>query len=239
MDWLTRWFGSRVELPADLARRARAWRNLRAADERQPYMRARLVVVDVETSGLDARRDHLLAIGAVAVQAARLRPGDGYHVGVRAEVVSGHDNILVHGITPQAQRAGMAPAPALMGFLEYVRSDVLVAYHAAFDRAVLTRALRTALGLRLGNPWIDLAQLAPAMYPEARLAQRGLDDWLNYFGLRAQARHRAAFDAFVSAELLLILLARARARGLTSISQLQVACERQAQPGFGSGAGGR
>jgi len=238
MSLLTRLFRPQVELPKVLAQRVQAWRALSGMDERTPLSQARFVVVDVETSGLDARRDRLLAIGAVLVEAQRVLPGHGYEVFVRAETPSSRANILVHGITPHAQRSGSAPETALMGFLEFARSDLLVAFHANFDRTVLDRAVRTQLGVRLPNPWIDVAQLAPALVPEARLANRSLDDWLGYFGLRAHARHSAASDAFATAELFLILLARAARQGLTSVSQLRAVCEQQQRLLPGGGAGG-
>lgn len=236
--WLARLFRAADELPAELSTRLDAWRALPAARDRAPFAEARFIVVDVETSGLDARRDRLLAIGAVAVERRQLLPGQGFEATLRAPVASARENILVHGITPDAQASGTAPEEALLRFLEYAGREVLVGFNAPFDHAVLDRALREHLGVRLSNPWIDVAQLAPALLPEARLAGRPLDDWLAMFGLRAQSRHRAVFDAYATAELLLILLARASAQGLTSVSQLRATCEQQARFLPGGGARG-
>ncbi len=229
MSFLAHLFRPHVELPAGLAERLRAWQALPKLNERSALAAARFVVVDVETSGLDVRRDRLLAIGAVAVEAGRLRPGEGYDVTVHNPVPSARANILVHGISPDAQTAGLAADAALMGFLELARHDVLVAYHAGFDQAVLQRALREQLGVRLPSLWLDVAHLAPALVPEARLSNRSLDDWLAYFGLRAHSRHNAAYDAYATAELLLILLVRAACAGITSISQLLAAGDHQAR----------
>lgn len=227
MSFLTRLFRPHVELPSGLAERLHAWRAQPNLNERTPLSAARFVVVDVETSGLDPRRDQLLAIGAVVVEAGRLRPGEGYDVTVHNPVPSDRENILVHGITPDAQTGGLAPDAALMGFLELARHDVLVAFHAGFDRAVLERALREQLGVRLPNLWLDVAHLAPELAPEARLANHALDGWLVQFGLRAHARHSAAYDAYATAELLLVLLARATRKGLTTLGQLLAAGERR------------
>ena len=109
MSWLARLFRSADELPAPLAERLAAWRALPAASERVPLAEARFVVVDVETSGLDARRDRLLAIGAVAVEGRRLRPGQGFEATLQSPVASERENILVHGISPDAQARGLAP----------------------------------------------------------------------------------------------------------------------------------
>jgi DNA polymerase-3 subunit epsilon len=238
MSWLARLFRPHVELPHALAGRIQAWRGRPAVSEKIPLDEARFIVVDVETSGLDARKDRLLSIGACAVQARRLRAGESYETVLRRDDAAERENILIHGIGPQAQSAGVAPEEALMGFLEFAGKAPLVAFHARFDRSMLERATRETLGVRLPNPWLDLAQLAPALVPEARLARAGLDEWLAYSGLRAGARHRAMDDAFVSAELFLILLARARARGLATAGALFAICEEQARLVSGGGAGG-
>lgn len=238
MSWLARLFRPHVELPPGYAERMNAWRELPAVSEKETLTQTRFIVVDVETSGLDARKDRLLSIGACAVEAARLRAGENYEIVLRRSEASEHENILIHGIGPQAQAAGESPEAALMGFLEFIGKYPLVAFHAGFDQTVLDRDLRETLGVRLLNPWLDLALLAPALVPEARLTRAGLDDWLGYFGLRAHARHRAVDDAFVTAELFLVLLARARARGFSTVNRLYAVCEQQARLMPGGGAGG-
>jgi DNA polymerase III subunit epsilon len=238
MEWLTQLFRPTVELAPELVQRLQAWRDIAAVDERDSMRSARFVVVDVESSGLNVRKDRLLSIGAVAVNAGRLAAGDGFDVVLRSDEKSGRENILIHGIGPSAQRAGVEPEEALMDFLEYLGKQPLVAFHAGFDEEMIGRRLRSTLGVRLPNLWLDLALLAPAVVPGARLMRAGLDDWLNYFGLRVLSRHRAADDAFATAELFLILLARARARGVETVGALRGVCERQARLAPGGGAGG-
>ncbi|GAB4507579.1 MAG: 3'-5' exonuclease [Sulfuricaulis sp.] len=238
MSWLTRLFRPHVELPPGYAERVDVWRNLPAVSEKESLAQARFIVVDVETSGLDMRKDRLLSIGACAVEVLRLRAGENYETVLRHDEASQRDNILIHGIGPQAQAAGQPPEESLMKFIEFIGKYPLVAFHAGFDQTVLNRDLRETLGVRLPNPWLDLAQLAPALVPEARMPRAGLDEWLGYFGLRAHARHRAVDDAFATAELFLVLLARARARGLTTMSMLHATCEQQARLVPGGGAGG-
>jgi len=238
MTWLRCLFRSSRDLDPVLWHRLQAWRALPAVDERTRLGDLRLVVADCETSGLNPQRDQLLALGAVAVQGRRLVAGDGFARVLRRSLPRDDANILVHGIGPQAQAAGDAPEAALMDFLEYAGKHALVAFHARFDQAVIDRATREILGVRPPNRWVDLARLAPALVPEARMPHASLDDWLGYCGLRALARHRATDDAFASAELLLILLARARARGIETLGQMLALCEQQARLLPGSGVGG-
>ena len=227
MSLLTRLFRPSVELPPPLAQRLAAWRDQPPAEERAPLTEASFVLVDVESSGLDARRDRLLAIGACRLERLRLRTGGGFERILYHEEASSRENILVHGIAPGEQASGVAPDAALMDFLEFAGRYVLVAYHAPFDRTLLDRATREHLGVRLTNPWIDLAYLAPALFPEARLPRAGLDDWFQYFDIRVRARHRALDDVLATGELFLILLKRAQARRVATLGAVLAAAEAQ------------
>lgn len=168
----------------------------------------RWVVVDVETSGLDAGADRLISIGAVAMRAdGRIVPPDSFEVVVRQEAASARDNILVHGIGVRAQLDGVEPAGALTAFLDYAGLAPLVAWHAPFDRGFLARAVRMHLNVPFTNAWLDLAQLAPAVVPS--VTAKSLDQWLAHFSIDPGSRHSAAADAFATAQLCARLLALA------------------------------
>jgi len=89
-------------------------------------------------------------------------------------------------------------------FLDYVGRSPLLAFHASFDRAFLMRAAKAFVGVPIGNAWIDLADLAPALHPGT--GARALDDWLAHFDIPVDQRHNAAGDAFATAMLFLRLL---------------------------------
>lgn len=171
-----------------------------------PAVPARWVIVDLETTGLNPRRDELLAIAAVAVRGTRVAVGDSFEIRVRPRVASGRENILVHGIGAEAQLSALEPALACERFARYVGDSPLAAFHAPFDREVLSRAMR-AQRMRFVNPWLDIADLAPALLP--KVAARTLDEWLAHFGIAPRRRHDAASDAFATASLFACLLERA------------------------------
>jgi DNA polymerase-3 subunit epsilon len=166
----------------------------------------RWVVVDVETAGLDPTRDALLAIGGVAVRDGRIDVDDSLELVVRPERPSARDNILVHGIGEGAQRDGTDPADACRAFLDWAGEAPRVAFHAAFDRTVLDRAVRAHTGPMPKAMWLDLAALAPVLNPGVRAT--ALDDWLAHFAIPVEQRHHACADAFATAMLFLRLLAQ-------------------------------
>ncbi len=182
-------------------------------------MGTRWVVLDCESSGLDPGRDRLLSIGAVALREGRIDLGSEFSVVLRQAIPSEASDILVHGISGSEQLGGVDGAKAMQRFAAYAGDAPLVAFHAPFDRALLARASKAA-GLRAGNRWLDLAALAPALYPEHSRRCKALDDWLGTFGIDSTGRHEALADAYATARLFQVLLARARGQGVHSYAQV-------------------
>src|SRR4029077_2264254 len=87
---------------------------------RQPLSLARLVAMDLETTGLRMARDRVISIGAVAVRAPRLRHDDCFERYLRQEHASPVNNILIHQIGGQQQLAGVEPATGMLDYLEFL-----------------------------------------------------------------------------------------------------------------------
>lgn len=177
----------------------------------------RWVVLDVESSGLNVSSDRLLAIAAIAVHIEskgddknlRIAMGDSFEVVLRNDVqVADKSNILLHGIGVGAQRRGMEPATALLAFEHYIGKSPLIAFHAAFDQAMIMRAFDKAWGRRPANLWLDLEPLAAVLHPKVKA--RSLDEWMVQMNITCAVRHQAAADTLATAELLLKLWPTAR-----------------------------
>ncbi|MFM2275342.1 MAG: hypothetical protein RL211_1214 [Pseudomonadota bacterium] len=188
-----------MSLLQTLARRLRPAQDL---DDR------RWVVLDVESSGLNVASDRLLAIAAIAVhfedKNLRIALGDSFEVVLRNDVqVADKSNILLHGIGVGAQRRGVEPANALLAFEHYIGKSPLIAFHAAFDQAMILRAFDKAWGRRPANLWLDLEPLAAVLHPKVKA--RSLDEWMAQMNINCSVRHQAAADTLATAELLLKL----------------------------------
>jgi DNA polymerase-3 subunit epsilon len=175
---------------------------------KQPEVR-RWIVLDVETTGLNPHSDRLLAIAAVALDVSpnferiSIVIGDSYEAVLKQDLPSSKDNILVHHIGAQAQADGRLPPEVLEEFRVWLGQSPLLAFHSAFDEAMLGRAYALA-GLKpLQNEWLDIEPLAKITGVNPSL--RALDDWLRHFGIECAVRHQAAADTFATAELLMRL----------------------------------
>jgi DNA polymerase-3 subunit epsilon len=176
---------------------------------------SRWVVLDVESSGLDAHRDRLIAIAAIAVQLKAGAPhiclGDSFEVVLRQpEEKADKANILLHGIGVGEQRGGVEPRVALAAFEHWLTGAPVLAFHAAFDQTLIERALRSTLGHGLTSPWVDLQPVAAAVLPH--VTAKTLDQWLSHFNIDCAQRHQAAADTLATAELLLKLWPAIRAQ---------------------------
>jgi DNA polymerase III subunit epsilon len=167
---------------------------------------ARWVVLDVETSGLDPHHDALLAIAAIGLRVdwphktLRIDLADSFEVVLQQSTSSGKDNILLHGIGAQRQKSGVPAHEALQDFANYCASSPLLAFHAAFDRALIERYAKPA-GVYLGSAWADIEHLCAVTQPQVKA--RSLDEWMAHFGVHCAQRHQAAADTLAECELLL------------------------------------
>jgi DNA polymerase-3 subunit epsilon len=197
-----------------------AWLKTPPAPLSVPVNEMRCVVVDVETSGLNLMRDRLISIGAIAVVKGQIVLGDSFYIVLKQPTASNKENILLHGIGGAAQTEGVPAIDALLNFLEYLGKDPLVAFHVIFDQTMIRNAIRQYLGFNFKYPWLDMAYIMPALYPDLANRLRTLDDWNGHFDIHNDARHNAFADAMVTAQLFQVAMTRARKKSCSTFSQL-------------------
>ncbi|WP_298446732.1 3'-5' exonuclease [uncultured Marinobacter sp.] len=180
----------------------------------------RLIVLDLETTGLNAGKDEVIAVGAVAINGGAIDLSDQFDLILRRPELDITETVLIHGIGPEALTQGHETEDALLFLLEWMNGDPVLAYHSAFDQKFLEKTLKAELGYTRNHTWMDVADLLPAFFPDAPTGGKGLDHWADFFGLEVSARHHAASDALATAELTLIALNRANKSGLKTLKHL-------------------
>lgn len=186
----------------------------------QPLQQQRLVIVDVETSGLNMLKDKILSIAAIVIEQGAIQLKHTFNCTLNRESIGVTPSILLHRISPSQLAEGVHPVDALLAFWQFVGDSPLFAFHAEFDKRMLQRESKELLNFKPETKFYDVAEIAPLLESIENSKTMHLDDWVDYFKLTNLQRHTAQADALVTAELLLILLRRAKNQAVTEFSQL-------------------
>jgi DNA polymerase III subunit epsilon len=180
-------------------------------DLRADWREARYCAIDVETTGLDLRRDSIISIGSAAIRDGRIVCRDSYYSLIRPACPVSVSSMRIHCLrpadlehAPRARDVGQEIARQLAG-------RIVVAHAAWIERAFLTRLLRQA-GVRFAAPVIDTAALARALgyapgSPPGR--EPSLELLARQLSLPVYAPHHALGDEVTTAAVFLVMATRA------------------------------
>jgi CBS domain-containing protein len=178
------------------------------------------VVIDTETTGLDAAKDRVIEIGAVRLAGGETR--ETYSTLVRPGVAIPPAASKVHGIhdADVADAPGFAEVAA--AFSAWAGPAVVIGFSVGFDLAILK-----AEHERYGIPWkpprsLDVRHLVELASPE--LPELSLELAAEWLGIEVADRHRALGDALLTGRIFLALVGKLRQRGITTLAQAERAC---------------
>jgi DNA polymerase III subunit epsilon len=189
-----------------------------------PIDQVRFVVLDMETTGLNAETDRIVTIGAVAVTGREIVLDDAFDA--LLALAENTSAVTVHGITRDQSRGGLDEPVAVERFLDYLRDGVIVGHHIRHDVGTLDAACERIWGFRTQNQSLDTMDLTLHLERDGAFAGRPpirrytLDALCDLFGVVPHDRHTASGDAFITAQIFLRLLALARRHGRTTLNRL-------------------
>lgn len=184
--------------------------------------------LDLETGGLDARRDPILAVGMLPVREGTLRLGEAFYSLVRPEGGRAIDprSVRAHQLVMEEVREAPEVADVLREIDRRVREGVLLVHHRALDVAFLRDAYRRHR-MRWPAPHVvdtvDLLIRAKRRSPfhEPHLPKElpvlNLTRARREYGLPEYQAHDALSDAIAAAELFLVLRNALGARRLRDL----------------------
>jgi DNA polymerase-3 subunit alpha (Gram-positive type) len=158
---------------------------------------ASFVVVDVETTGLNPRRDAIIELGAVRFEG-------GVEVAEFSQLINPmrplpEKIVEITGIT-DAMLAGMPTIDQVLGaFREFCEGAVLAAHNAGFDMAFISRAF-AAQGWTLQHPVIDTLPFSRNLFRDQKSHKLGA--LCKRLGISLKNAHRAVHDARATAQAL-------------------------------------
>jgi len=176
-------------------------------------------VVDVETTGMRAGYGDRITEIAVAVLHGERREIV-FESLVNPERPIPRAICSITNITNEMVRTAPRFSEVAERLLAALAGRVFVAHNARFDWNFVSAELRRSRDLTLDGTRFCTVRLARRLVKGVRSC--GLDNLCRFFGFHNEARHRAAGDALVTAELLCRLLSLAREEGARTLQDLMV-----------------
>jgi len=170
-------------------------------------MALRLVVLDTETTGLNARMgDRVVEIGCIEILDRRMTENR-FHTYLNPERASDEGAERIHGLSAEFLADKPKFVEVAKDFLEYVRGAELVIHNAAFDVEFLDQELGMAGLGKLADHCLsvtDTLSRARELHPGKR---NNLDALCERYGVDNSARtlHSALLDASLLAEVYLAM----------------------------------
>ncbi|MEO5699226.1 MAG: hypothetical protein ABIS17_08030 [Casimicrobiaceae bacterium] len=169
-----------------------------------------LVVIDVDVTGTDSRRDQLIGVALLPIQSGSFRIGDLRYCAV---ATTGTD-------------AAAPPAPRTLDWQrDYLALRAVVADHPLvtinprFVRQMIARHARQAGMPIIDSDWVDLAAAANVVADPA-VEVTSLRHWLTVMSTGGERPHDARFDVFAMAQLLLAVITYCEDAGMHTVEAL-------------------
>ena len=176
-----------------------------------PVAQVEFLALDVETTGLDPRTDHLLSLGWVPVvgtqvvlahaRELRVRPPGDVDVGSSA---------TIHRLTDDQLSDAASLADVLPLLLRALHGRVLLAHHTPIELEFLAAATVSAYDSRPPLTAVDTMSLQHRLQADVHGEAAGslrLDAARRAYGLPRYSAHHALTDAMAAGELLLAQVA--------------------------------
>ena len=186
------------------------------------------VAFDLETTGLDARADAIIEIGAVRIRDGKVADkfasfaDPGYPLSAKT--------VSLTGITDELLKGAPAPADAVDAFLDWAGDAPLCAHNAAFDTGFLREYCQRS-GRRFDPLYFDTLVLSQYLCP--KLPNHKLDTVAGALGLPPFQHHRAFDDAETCGLILAALIPMLRERGIERAAAVNAAFAGQRRGGRG------
>ena len=186
---------------------------------RSPSWReARFIAIDVETTGLDPRRDEVISFAGIPIESARIVPSESVHGLVRPRATPTSAAIEIHRLREEDLATAPRAPDALAPLEARMRGRIPVVHASWVERTFLKKA-----GCPLPRRIVDTALLWRLLSIERGERDPGtcsLSAIAAGLGLPAHRPHTAEGDALTAAQVFLAMATHLEARGHGTVRAL-------------------
>ncbi len=170
-----------------------------------------IVALDLETTGLDPKKDHILSYGLVEIQHMAVRLQTSRHQLISIDGDIPEESAVIHHITDDQAATGISIERALPELLSRLAGKVMLVHYASIEQNFIDAACRKHYGVPFMIRTIDTLVLAQRLFERRNHTIQPGD--LRLFNLRPRYNlpnykaHNALSDALATAELFLAMAA--------------------------------
>ena len=187
-----------------------------------------IVAFDIETTGLDRKRERLTEIGAVLLENGEIK--ERFQTFVNPGKPIPFEIVQLTGITDEMVRNAPGQEEALRAFLAFAGEYPLAAHNAEFDMGFLREGC-ARYNIPLNATSLDTLALAQNLLPE--LGRYKLNLVARHLELPDFQHHRAVDDAVTVAHMLGPFFSMLRERGINRLEEINSAAGRMNSLGKG------
>jgi DNA polymerase-3 subunit epsilon len=203
--------------------------SLQAINLSLPVDKVRYVALDTELTGLYARKNSIVSIGALRMEGGRIEFGNFYYRVVEPETKLTGKSVVIHGITPSETAGCPAIERLLPEFIDYCKDSVIVGHFIHLDLTFINNELKKIGRQALNNPAVDTYKIYEwlnshdSQFKDAGIKSQDNKDLLTLaksFGIPATDAHNSLSDAFITAQIFQRLLSYMPKAGVRTLKDL-------------------
>lgn len=187
--------------------------NEHSIDKHSLASKASYLVLDFETTGMDAKKHHIVSAGWVKISDCRIHLNSAVYQLVKSPASVGQ-SAVIHGLHNNQVQQGIELEELLSTLLKELKGSVLVSHHSALELSFLKQSCQNSFGRSPAFKAIDTLKLElyKMQLKGGPVAQNSLSlpACLARYQLPEVTEHHALSDAFGCAQL---LLAQLKTRG--------------------------
>ncbi|WP_249745384.1 exonuclease domain-containing protein [Mesobacillus boroniphilus] len=178
-----------------------------------------VVVFDLETTGFYPEKgDRIISIGAVKVIGSTVLENEVFYSLINPEISVPTDVLKLTSITEEELLTAPKTSQALMEFLNFIGSSVLVAHHAKHEQAFMKKFTSNHLRLNFEHRVIDTSFLIRIFQPVVNSLP--LEQICLECGIEVKNRHHALADAKMAAKLWAFYIKKAQEHGYQNLREV-------------------
>jgi len=169
-----------------------------------------IVSLDIETTGLDAKKDRIVSIGLVQISELGIKLDTCWHKIIKTNKELPEKSVVIHNITDDESALGITIEDAIAKLLKKLKGKVVLVHNSNIEQGFINAACQKLYQTDFVMRVIDTQVLAKRSFERQGRSYRPTE--LRLFNLRKTYKlppykaHNALLDAIATAELFLAML---------------------------------